>query len=223
MQRSERTIQMKRENPTKHPADSVAPKQRRAVLTRQELIRAARIVFARNGFEQTRIEDIAAKAGKTRGAFYDNFEDKEDVFFAIFEEDILRDQRRFLPRLHSAATTDERVETLTDSLAALLRNRQRTLLNLEFKMYVIRHPSKQKRLAALHAAVLLRCVMAEISQLLPEMAELREADRWKRKLELTATVDGLALNRLFTPASMTEEEVRRYLRRMLCQTIFHEK
>ena len=30
-------------------------------------------------------------ARKTRGAFYDNFKDKEDVFLAIFEEDMARD------------------------------------------------------------------------------------------------------------------------------------
>ncbi len=182
MPRSWQTIQMKRDNPTKPVANASARKpiatkqRRRAVVTRKELIRAARNVFARDGFEHTRIEEIAARAGKTRGAFYDNFEDKEDVFFAIYEEDILRDRKTFLPRLHAAATTDERIEAVTDNLLALLRDRQRCLLNLEFKMYVIRHPGKQKRLAALHAAMLLRCVMAEIKQLIPEMGEMTSAN-----------------------------------------------
>ena len=214
---------MKRADASEIAGSCVAPRQRRAVVTRRELIRAARIVFARDGFEHTRIEEIAARAGKTRGAFYDNFEDKEDVFFAIFEEDILRDQKRFLPRLHAAASTDERIEAVTDNLMALLRDRERCLLNLEFKMYVIRHPRKQKRLAALHAAMLLRCVMAEINQLLPEMRELTVANRTKRKLELTATVDGFALNKLFTPARVKNEQVRRYLRLTLRQTIFQQK
>jgi len=214
---------MKREDCTKLGANSVPPKQRRAVATRKELIRAARIVFARDGFEHTRIEEIAARAGKTRGAFYDNFEDKEDVFFAIFEEDLLSDQKKFLPRLHAAATQDERVEALTDILAGLLRDRQRCLLNLEFKMYVIRHPRKQNRLAALHAAMLLRCVMTEINQQLPEMAEMTLAERTKRKLELTATVDGFAMNKLFTPDRLGDQQVRRYLRLTLRQTIFQDK
>jgi AcrR family transcriptional regulator len=214
---------MKRKNPTKLAEQSIVPKQKRAVLTRKELIRAARIVFARDGFEQTRIEEIAARAGKTRGAFYDNFDDKEDVFFAIFEEDILRDKRKFFARLHAAATTDERIETLIDNLVALLRDRQRCLLNLEFKMYVIRHPSKQKRLTALHDAMVLHCVMTELNQLLPEMVALTVTNRAKRKLELTATIDGFALNKLFTPGRIAEEQLRRYLRLTLAQTIFRDK
>ncbi|MGA8532191.1 MAG: TetR family transcriptional regulator, partial [Acidobacteriaceae bacterium] len=64
-------------------------KQERALATRSELIAAARAIFTRDGFESARIEDIAANAGKTRGAFYANFRDKEDVFFAIFEEDLM--------------------------------------------------------------------------------------------------------------------------------------
>lgn len=55
-------------------------KQQRGLVTRQELLRSARAIFARDGFEHARIEDIAANAGRTRGAFYDNFKDKEDVF-----------------------------------------------------------------------------------------------------------------------------------------------
>src|SRR5690242_6246146 len=66
---------------------ALAHKQERALVTRERLINAAREIFTRDGFESARIEDIAARARKTRGAFYDNFRDKEDIFFAIYEED----------------------------------------------------------------------------------------------------------------------------------------
>ena len=59
----------------------LAKKQGRAILTRTQLTDAARRIFARNGFEISSVEEIAAAAGKTRGAFYANFKDKEDVFF----------------------------------------------------------------------------------------------------------------------------------------------
>jgi AcrR family transcriptional regulator len=55
-------------------------KQERSLHTRAKLLRAARKVFAREGFERARLEGIAEEAGKTRGAFYTHFEDKEDVF-----------------------------------------------------------------------------------------------------------------------------------------------
>ena len=52
---------------------------------------AARRVFARDGFEVARLQDIAQEAGKTRGALYSHFADKEDLFFALIEENIEAD------------------------------------------------------------------------------------------------------------------------------------
>src|SRR5580704_19137668 len=54
--------------------------------TRRKLLDAAKRIFAQQGFEAARLEDIAAGAGYTRGAFYANFEDKEEIFFALLEE-----------------------------------------------------------------------------------------------------------------------------------------
>jgi AcrR family transcriptional regulator len=194
-------------------------KQKRALQTREDLIRAARAIFARDGFEHARIEDIAAHAGKTRGAFYANFEDKEDVFFAIFEEDLLQDQERVQPRLRAAATTEERINAVTDDLLTLLRDRQRTLLSLEFKMYAIRHPQKQNRLAELHAQMLLRFCTEKVERLLPELADLSIEEKGRRTAEIAAILDGAALNRLFDPSSLTEEQLRHYLRVGVCEAL----
>ena len=51
--------------------------QRRTEETRRKLLAAGLRVFARDGFEASRLEDIAAEAGHTRGAFYANFATKE--------------------------------------------------------------------------------------------------------------------------------------------------
>ena len=54
--------------------------------TREALLQAARRIFVRDGFEASRIEDVVAAAGRTRGAFYANFRAKEDLLFAIYEQ-----------------------------------------------------------------------------------------------------------------------------------------
>jgi len=197
----------------------IAHKQKRALQTHGDLIRAARAIFARDGFEYARIEDIASHAGKTRGAFYANFEDKEDVFFAIFEEDLLRDQERVEPRLRAAATTEERIDTVTDDLLTLLRDRQRTLLGLEFKMYAIRHPKKQNRLAELHAQMLVRCCTQKVDRFLPEFADLSAEEKARRTAEIAAILDGAALSLLFDPSSLGQEQLRRYLRLAVCEAM----
>lgn len=189
-----------------------AHKQERALLTRQQLMKAAREVFTKHGFESARIEQIAAKAGKTRGAFYDNFRDKEDVFFAIFEEDIARDQGRVIQELTAAANLDARIEVLARHLEELLCDRQRILLNLEFKMYVIRHSHKRKRLSELYSEMSLRCSMTKINTLFPELVGAVIEKRRQLAMEVGAIIDGLALNSLFNPEALASEQRKRFLR-----------
>jgi AcrR family transcriptional regulator len=191
---------------------SSAHKQERALVTRKQLMKAAREIFTRHGFELARIEDIAAKAGKTRGAFYDNFRDKEDIFFAIFEEDIARDREQVIEDLSAAANLDERVDVLARHLETLLRDKRRLLLNLEFKMYVIRHPQKRKRLSELYSEMCLRCSMTKINTLFPELIGAAIEKRRRLTTEVGAIMDGLALNSLFNPEGLMGEQRKRYLR-----------
>ncbi|MDR3727840.1 MAG: TetR/AcrR family transcriptional regulator [Terracidiphilus sp.] len=187
-------------------------KQQRARATRKQLVDAAREIFARDGFELARLEDIAAAAGKTRGAFYAHFRDKEDVFFAIFEENMAHDQERITPSLSAATTRQERVEVLVQHLAALLNDRRRMLLNLEFKAYAIRHPHRQKRLADLVSAMCLCCAETGIDYLVPELRHKDDAIKHAQAAQFGALIDGLAINKLFDPNSLAPERVLQYLR-----------
>jgi AcrR family transcriptional regulator len=53
--------------------------------SREALIEAAREEFARHGVDGARVEDIARKAGISKGAFYLHFEGKEAVFQEILQ------------------------------------------------------------------------------------------------------------------------------------------
>jgi TetR/AcrR family acrAB operon transcriptional repressor len=54
--------------------------------TRQDIVAAARRVFARQGVTRTTLEEIAAAAGVTRGAIYWHFANKTELFFAMREQ-----------------------------------------------------------------------------------------------------------------------------------------
>lgn len=177
-------------------------KQQRAWETRKQLVDAARDIFARDGFDLARLEDIAAAAGKTRGAFYAHFRDKEDVFFAIFEEDLARDKERIQQPLSVATSREQRIGILVQHLASLIDDRRRMLLNLEFKAYAIRHPRRKKRLADLKAAMCLCCAETRIDYLIPELRKMDPKALRKQAAQFGALVDGLAINRLFDPNNL---------------------
>jgi AcrR family transcriptional regulator len=194
-------------------------KQRRAMLTRRQLLRAARAVFARDGFEHARIEEIASKAGKTRGAFYDNFNDKEDVFFAIFEENINRNMAELKPLLAGLTQQERRVEALEKFLSELAGDSERMLLSLEFKLYSIRHPRKRKRLAALYSAMKLRGSIPELNMLLPLMEGKNAKAQLCDSLAICGLLDGLALSHFFNPETFDELELARSIKLCLRQTL----
>jgi AcrR family transcriptional regulator len=53
-----------------------------------EIIAAAQAVFAEKGFAAARLDDIARRAGLSKGALYLYFETKEDIFAAVINEAI---------------------------------------------------------------------------------------------------------------------------------------
>jgi AcrR family transcriptional regulator len=194
-------------------------KQKRTVLTRGELLRSARAIFSRDGFEHARIEDIASRAGKTRGAFYANFKDKEDVFCAIFEENIDRVMGELGLLLLDIPTIEQRIEVLGEYLSGLSEDRERLLLNLEFRLYAIRHPRKRKRLADLYSVMRLRISIPELDRLLPLLTRQRASAKLTDLLAICGIVDGLVLSHLFDPDVLDNRELARYIKLCLRETL----
>jgi len=58
--------------------------------TRQKLVDVARQLFAKNGFENTTMNDIAMQSGKGRRTLYTYFKSKEEVYFAVIESELER-------------------------------------------------------------------------------------------------------------------------------------
>ncbi|HEY1996327.1 TetR/AcrR family transcriptional regulator [Paraburkholderia sp.] len=55
--------------------------------TRLRLLDAAQAIFMKKGFVAASVEDIAAAAGYTRGAFYSNFRSKPELFLELLRRD----------------------------------------------------------------------------------------------------------------------------------------
>ena len=55
---------------------------------RDALLKSGKVEFLAHGFEKASLRTICRNAGLTTGAFYSNFEKKEDLFNAIVEDDL---------------------------------------------------------------------------------------------------------------------------------------
>lgn len=64
----------------------MAPKKVDKQARREDILAAAMGVFAKHGYRQTTIDQIADAAGISKGAVYLSFASKEDLFYAVFEQ-----------------------------------------------------------------------------------------------------------------------------------------
>ncbi len=66
-----------------------APRRRRKEARPSELTAAALDLFVESGFAATRLEDVAARAGVSKGTLYLYFDSKEALFKAVIEDAIV--------------------------------------------------------------------------------------------------------------------------------------
>jgi AcrR family transcriptional regulator len=58
-------------------------KPERKAARRAEIIEAARVCFARNGFRKTTLQDVFAESGLSAGCVYNYFQSKDDLMLAV--------------------------------------------------------------------------------------------------------------------------------------------
>ena len=135
------------------PARSRTRQTERTRATRRKLLDAAKRIFAQDGFEAARLEDIAAGAGYTRGAFYANFKSKEDIFFALFEEWVRERIESFTSAVRRHSDPAEKLAALRTHYAEQATDRRLVLISMEFKLFALRHPEAHARLRNRHRRI----------------------------------------------------------------------
>src|SRR5918994_6105633 len=127
--------------------DAVAVTSRRREATRQKLLDAAAQVFAEEGLDAASVEAICERAGFTRGAFYSNFDSKDELFLELAGRvagarvDSVRERVTKLERegdLHGAAT--DAFAVVQEVLDVSGDDRLAILLMSEIRIHALRDP-----------------------------------------------------------------------------------
>jgi AcrR family transcriptional regulator len=188
--------------------EPLTPERRRA-MTRQHLLDAAAVVFAKNGFHGSTLDEVAATAGFTKGAVYSNFKSKEDLFLALLDERISREFAVFSDVLEQGRLEDEgagqlpRVRGLLHGLEGMTGGDAWTMLYLEFVLYARRNPEARAKLTAIARRE------RELAQKLieNEYAAIGEEPTFSTREMAAVSVavfNGLGLERLIDPDAVTE-------------------
>jgi AcrR family transcriptional regulator len=162
--------------------------------TREKLFQAAAEVFEEQGIGAASIEAIAAAAGLTRGAFYSNFADKDELIIAMLEDHVDRSIKHHRELLAQHHTPEEFIA----ALSASDRNRRdplgrAPLLHIELILFAARSERRRPELAKRLRAR--RALVAEI------LSGIGLSDPAQGSAMLLALEDGFRLHRLIDPAS----------------------
>jgi AcrR family transcriptional regulator len=188
---------------------ATSSRSERTEITRARFIQSAEKIFARDGFEAAKLEEIAADAGYTRGAFYANFESKEDLFFALLEKEISSRIAALEREMDKVREPEEKLRTMREFFLSKTLDRRWCLLALEFKLFAVRHPEVRKRLAAMHRRFVgprvgfLDSVMKALGRELP-------ASAYATGVSIAALGTSLTLECMLDPAMMPEGDVLRF-------------
>jgi AcrR family transcriptional regulator len=113
---------------------------------RDELLTAALRVFARRGYRDAGVDEIASEAGYSKGALYWHFSGKEELLLALIDERIDAPMRDRVALLASAPPDQDMSVEATRTFAQQLgEEREALLLEREYWTLAIRDPELRAR------------------------------------------------------------------------------
>ena len=102
---------------------------------KKQIMDAAVVVFARRGFYEARMEDIASEAGLSKGALYWYFDSKDAIISALMEHIFSRETAAMAPLLESDAPAAERLRAVTDYFVRELFDELVDLMPVMYEYY----------------------------------------------------------------------------------------
>jgi AcrR family transcriptional regulator len=193
----------------------VLNRRERQEQTRELLLDASAAVFARRGYHEASVEEIASEAGFSTGAVYSNFSGKEELFLALADREV----EKQVAEIHAVA---DGVEAGGEAAAEagrkfqelLKRDRDWPLLFYEFWSFGVRNARIQGEFAKRRQAV--QDALAETLDRLA--AQLGFELRFPAPMlatAISATLNGLAFERAANPGAISDEVLGEFVAAIL--------
>jgi AcrR family transcriptional regulator len=194
---------------------AVLTRKERQEQTREELVAAAARVFARRGYHQATVEEIAAEAGFSTGAVYSNFDGKEELFLAIADRQV-QDRVAEIGAVADAAEGkgDAGAEAAVQFRTFLEADPDWPLLFYEFWSLSVRNPELQGELAKRRDAI--RDALADtLERVANELGFDLRFPAPALATAIAASLNGLAFERAADPAALPDEVFAEFIAAVL--------
>lgn len=161
---------------------------------RNQILEAAVAVFARQGFHETRMDDIAKEAGLSKGALYLYYKSKDAIIATLLKYFFTREFKRLrtLIETENQGTVREQLLLLTEQLTAAMKWMS-TLMPITFEFYAVAGREKDVREFLKEYFKDYRTLLATLIQRGIDRGELRAVNPEATAITLAALYEGLAL------------------------------
>lgn len=167
--------------------------------TKAKLIEAAAAVIGEKGYDRASLEEIAARAGMTRGAVYGNFKNKEQLFLAL----IATRWKPIVPSLKLGASLKEQLHILGKAVAKEAQARRNlAAMATAFQLYTLTHEPMRSHLTRQNAAIYRR-MSKELLRFVPATKLPMPAEKFVRVLD--AVITGVLFTYFQTPELISED------------------
>jgi AcrR family transcriptional regulator len=173
---------------------------------RATLLAAAAEVFAQRGFRGASVDEIAERAGYSKGALYWHFDSKHELFFALMEQSVDAPAREMIELLQSAPPEQDMAPEASRRFVEMIgRQRALLLLDHEYWAQAVRDPELRGRYGARREqlrAALGRAIEVRLAHLGAPTPGLAAEEMATVLMSLSA---GLSQERLIDPGAVSDE------------------
>jgi AcrR family transcriptional regulator len=186
--------------------------QTRTHSTKAKILDAAQAVFAEQGFEMTQLEEIAARAGYTRGAIYAHYSSKEDLFLALMDQRVHTKFAIVHKQIEDEPVVSKRLVIFKRWIASQVNDTSWGTLTLEFKLYALRRPKSRAKMQHLYELVSKSTTKGFIELLFgKKLSEASEAATKRRLAVMNAVLSAIVLESHFRPELLPSNQLEKVI------------
>lgn len=189
-------------------------------LTRQRLLDAAAVIIAKKGLASASVENIAERAGYTRGAFYSNFDSKTDLFIELLKRDHNDISHQLQHILDAGLSIEDTQRQLLLFYGQCYRDDSNFALWAEARLLALRDARFRARFAALclEKRDVIAYFITQFCKLMDTPPPVPPADL---AFGTMALVDGIRFFNACMPNDLPNDKAQAVLNTIFAATFFH--